>query len=180
MADSPMDQPPHSSAVSRRVFLGGSAVTLGAMALPAMQGTANATPRVAQSPAWTDPPNGYPEWNDNVGIFQVGSEPPHATLMPYAELGQALTGDRTESPYFLSLDGDWRFKYADTPDARDPHFYETGVDDSSWDTIPVPSDWQMHGHDFPIYVNITYPWWAANGKNENAQPPFAPTKYNPV
>ncbi|MZD08743.1 DUF4981 domain-containing protein, partial [Streptomyces sp. SID5785] len=32
----------------------------------------------------------------------------------------------------------------------------------------------------PIYVNITYPWWGANGLGEEAQPPAAPTRYNPV
>ncbi|MBO0830147.1 MAG: hypothetical protein J2P24_20425, partial [Streptosporangiales bacterium] len=128
----------------------------------------------------SDLPDGHPEWNANIGIFQVGSEPPHATLTPYADLDQALAGDRTCSPYRQSLDGDWRFAYADTPDERDPDFYETGVDDSAWDVIPVPSNWQLHGYDFPIYVNTAYPWWGANGRNENAQPPYAPTRYNPV
>lgn len=183
MSQVPIDQPDGRSRVTRRAFLGGGAVTLGALAFPATQGVAYAAPHMSPSarPAsWTDPPNGHPEWNDNIGVFEVGSEPPHATLMPYADLGQALSGDRAQSPFRQSLDGDWRFKYADTPDARDLNFYETGVDDSSWDTIPVPSNWQLHGYDFPIYVNITYPWWGANGRNENAQPPFAPTRYNPV
>ena len=44
----------------------------------------------------------------------------------------------------------------------------------------MPSNWQLHGYDFPIYVNITYPWWGPNGLGEDAQPPNAPTRYNPV
>ncbi|MCB9249456.1 MAG: DUF4981 domain-containing protein [Ignavibacteriales bacterium] len=47
---------------------------------------------------------------------------------------------------------------------------------SSWNTIDVPSSWQLKGYDYPIYTNITYPW---TGK-ENPDPPFAPVEYNPV
>jgi beta-galactosidase len=130
--------------------------------------------------AWTDPPNGYPEWNNNIGIFEVGSEPPHATFMPYADLQQALNADRTVSPYRLDLNGDWRFQHAQRPADRDTGFWRTDRDDSAWDTMPVPSNWQLQGYDFPIYTNVTYPWWGANGQGENAQPPFAPTRFNPV
>ncbi|WP_344867634.1 glycoside hydrolase family 2 TIM barrel-domain containing protein [Amycolatopsis ultiminotia] len=165
--------------VSRRAFLGGGAALLSTLALPATL-SALACPAAAATRGLTAPPNGFPEWNNNIGIFDVGSEPPHATLMPYADLGQALDGDRTRSPYRQDLDGDWKFRHYDRPDARDPDFYREDVDDSSWAEIPVPADWQLHGYDFPIYVNITYPWWGANGQNENAQPPFAPTRFNPV
>ena len=167
-----------SDPVSRRFVLYGGAVTLGALAAPVLPLT---LPVAAAPPVgWTPPANGYPEWNNNIGIFAVNREPPHATLMPYATDAQALRADRTRSPYRLSLDGHWRFRHADRPDARDPGFYRTGVDDRSWPTIPVPAEWQLHGHDFPIYTNITYPWWGANGLGESAQPPYAPTRFNPV
>ncbi len=170
----------YRSALSRRTFLSGGAALLSTLALPATLSSLACPAAAATRDRVAPPPNGFPEWNNNIGIFDIGSEPPHATLMPYADLGQALDGDRTRSPYRQSLDGDWKFRHADRPDARDPEFYRENVDDSSWATIPVPSDWQLHGYDFPIYVNFTYPWWGANGQNENAQPPFAPTKFNPV
>ncbi|MET8849799.1 glycoside hydrolase family 2 TIM barrel-domain containing protein [Amycolatopsis sp. NPDC004625] len=175
----PQQPSEHRRALSRRTFLGGGAALLSTLALPATLSSL-ACPAAAATRDRSAPPNGLPEWNGNIGIFDVGSEPPHATLMPYADLGQALAGDRTRSPFRQSLDGDWKFRHADRPDARDPDFHREDVDDSSWATIPVPSNWQLHGYDFPIYVNITYPWWGANGQNENAQPPFAPTKFNPV
>ncbi|WP_103355504.1 glycoside hydrolase family 2 TIM barrel-domain containing protein [Amycolatopsis sp. CA-128772] len=162
-------------AVSRRRFLEGGAAVLGTLALPGTASAAASTPG-----AWTAPPNGFPEWNNNIGIFEVGTEPPHATLMPHADVREALAVDRTRSPFRLGLDGDWKFRHADRPDARDPDFHRVDVDDRGWPTIPVPANWQLHGYDFPIYVNITYPWWGANGQNENAQPPFAPTRFNPV
>ncbi|WP_243866619.1 glycoside hydrolase family 2 TIM barrel-domain containing protein [Actinophytocola oryzae] len=159
-------------------MLEGGAALFGGLALPGV--SAWCAPAAAAAAGWPPPPNGLPEWNGNIRIFEVNAEPPHATLMPYADLHGALACDRTRSPFRLDLDGDWRFRHASRPDERDPDFYREDVDDHDWDTIPVPANWQPHGYDFPIYVNITYPWWGANGQNENAQPPFAPTRFNPV
>ncbi|GGK75760.1 glycoside hydrolase family 2 TIM barrel-domain containing protein [Mangrovihabitans endophyticus] len=171
--------------VSRRGFLeGGAAALLSGLALPAASVAAPAASTAAAAAAGASPaadlPSGLPEWNGTMRLFAVNAEEPHATLMPYAGLAGALAGDRTRSPYRLDLDGPWRFRHVSRPDQRDPDFYRDDVDDRSWDTIPVPSNWQLHGYDFPIYTNITYPWWGANGENENAQPPFAPTRFNPV
>jgi beta-galactosidase len=154
--------------VSRRRLLEGGAAVLGALALSAPPGRAHAAT-----------PDGPPEWND-FGVFRIGTEPPHTTLMPYADVPQALAADRTRSPYRLSLDGTWKFAYADRPDDRDPDFHRTDLDDGDWDRIPVPSVWQTHGYDRPIYLNITYPYWGPNGLGEDPQPPAAPTRRNPV
>ncbi|MEU6372738.1 glycoside hydrolase family 2 TIM barrel-domain containing protein [Streptomyces sp. NPDC046909] len=158
------------SPVSRRRLLEGGAAVLGALALPGPSTPAHAADRAA----------GTPEWNGNIAVFRLGTEPPHTTLMPYADVRQALAADRTRSPYRLNLDGKWKFAYADRPDDRDPDFHRTDLDDSDWDTIPVPSVWQTQGYDRPIFVNITYPWWGPNGLGEDAQPPAAPTRFNPV
>ncbi|MGV4888162.1 glycoside hydrolase family 2 TIM barrel-domain containing protein [Streptomyces viridosporus] len=164
---------PERQVVSRRRLLEGGAALLGALALPASPAAALPTARRAAA-------DGSPEWNGAISVFRVGTEPPHTTLMPYADLRQALAADRTRSPYRLGLDGRWRFAHADRPDDRDPDFHRTDLDDSSWDTLPVPSCWQLHGYDAPIYVNITYPWWGPNGRGEDARPPAAPTRHNPV
>ncbi|MFI1564761.1 glycoside hydrolase family 2 TIM barrel-domain containing protein [Streptomyces sp. NPDC020490] len=163
---------PRRAVVSRRRLLESSAAVLGALALSRPSGAAHAAGDAAA--------DSTPEWNGHVGLFEVGTEPPHATLTPYADLEQALAADRTRSPYRMSLDGTWRFAHADRPDDRDPDFHRTDLDDSDWDTVPVPSPWQLYGHDRPIYLNITYPWWGPNGLGEEAQPPAAPTRFNPV
>ncbi|MDQ0906515.1 beta-galactosidase [Streptomyces canus] len=164
-----MPHPYLPAPISRRRLLESGAAVLGALALSSgpLAGRGHAA-------------EGAPEWNGAIDLFRVGTQPPHTTLMPYAHVGQALAADRTRSPYRLSLDGTWKFAYADRPADRDTDFYRTDVDDTEWDTIPVPSVWQVHGYDFPIYVNITYPWWGPNGLGEEAQPPAAPTRYNPV
>lgn len=124
-----------------------------------------------------------PEWND-IAVYEVNSEPAHATLMPYDCLERALRGNRTDSGFRLSLDGDWRFRWSKNPATRVETFFQESFDDSSWGTLPVPSSWQLHGYDFPVYTNFTYAWTGANGGDEQPSPlgnyPHAPTRYNPV
>jgi len=68
-----------------------------------------------------------------------------------------------------SLDGDWSFLLVDSPAAA-PISFETD-DVAGWSTIPVPSNWAMHGHDAPIYTNIVMPW--------AGEPPATP-EHNPT
>ncbi|THF75105.1 glycoside hydrolase family 2 TIM barrel-domain containing protein [Cohnella fermenti] len=125
---------------------------------------------------YTPPANGYPEWNNNPEIFQLNRLPAHATMISYDTLEEALRGEREKSPYYLSLNGTWKFSWARNPEERVRNFYETGFDTSGWDDIPVPSHWQLQGYDYPQYTNVNYPWI----HQEDLVPPFAPTKYNPV
>ena len=127
--------------------------------------------------------NATPEWNDPA-VYEWGSEPAHATLVTYDTLAEAVRADRSASPYRLSLDGDWKFRWAPNPESRVLDFAAENADDSGWDLLPVPSSWQLHGYDFPIGSNTVLPWTGANGKNEQPAPtgdyPHAPTRYNPV
>jgi len=170
-----------------RRSLAASAASLAAVAAlaagPATLAPAAAAPAPAAPAAsftWPDPPNGYPEWNNNIGIYQVNAEPAHASLMPYESTAKALAADRTDSAYRLSLDGTWKFRYAAKPADASLDFAQPGVDPSSWADITVPGNFETQGYSKAIYLNVTYPWSGANGDNENPQPPFAPTKVNPV
>jgi len=118
----------------------------------------------------------YPEWNNNPEIFQINREPPHASLMPFSTLEQALEGNYENSPYYVSLNGTWKFHWAKNPLERPVNFYREDYDVNSWNEIQVPSNWQLQGYDYPIYTNIVYPWVGY----ERPKPPFAPTLYNPV
>lgn len=124
-----------------------------------------------------------PEWNDPA-VYEWGTEPAHAALMPYGTHAQALQADRLDSPYLLSLDGDWKFFWAENPAARMIDFAGDDIDDAGWDSIPVPSSWQLHDYDFPIGTNTVLPWTGANGRGEQPDPhgdyPHAPNSYNPV
>lgn len=61
-------------------------------------------------------------------------------------------------PFVKSLSGKWRFFLASSPGNVPLEFYVNSFEDSSWASIPVPSNWQMHGFDKPIYTNVVYPF----------------------
>lgn len=130
-----------------------------------------------QKLVYTPPTNGYPEWNNNPELFQINRMDAHAEKMPFNTIEEALIGDSKASSNYLSLNGLWKFTYADTPEQRITRFYEDKYDSSSWAEIPVPSHWQLHGYDYPQYINVRYPWCE---REPDLKPPFAPTLYNPV
>jgi len=37
-------------------------------------------------------------------------------------------------------------------------FFKADYDVSGWRELPVPSNWQFHGYDVPIYTDVTYPF----------------------
>jgi beta-galactosidase len=125
---------------------------------------------------YTPPTNGYPEWNNNPQIFGLNRMEAHAVRAAYATVEEALRADVEAAGSIHSLNGAWKFAFAENPQARIHNFYELHYDHSTWKDIAVPAHWQLQGYDYPQYTNIRYPW----DGNEDIQPPFAPTKYNPV
>ena len=113
------------------------------------------------------------EWND-LNVLQQNREAPHASMMIFPDAKSALKAgtDRTESPWFKSLNGDWKFNWVKNPAERPADFYKPDYDISSWKTIPVPSNWEIQGYGLRIYTNIPYPF--------KKNPPHAPVEWNPV
>lgn len=112
------------------------------------------------------------DW-ENPEIVGRNKELPHATFMVYSDRESALKGEFSVSPFFLSLNGLWKFHWVKKPAERPQDFQRTDFDDSSWDEIPVPSNWQLQGYGVPIYTNSDYPF----GKPD---PPHIPHDNNPV
>jgi len=113
-----------------------------------------------------------PEWEDPE-VFAVNKERPHADLTAYPDAAAALTGDRSASPWYVCLNGTWRFHWSPCPAERPVDFHRPGFDASAWDEIEVPSNWQLKGYDPPIYTNVKYPF-------PSPDPPRVPQDSNPV
>ena len=130
-----------------------------------------------------------PYWEDET-IFEENKERAVATYMPYeSEAAMLADAEYYATPWtvpvnnrFQSLNGNWKFNLVSEPSLRPLTFFEEGFDDSQWDEIPVPSNWEMHGYDKPIYCNVEYPhantppfikarpYYNDNGKNYGINP----------
>jgi len=93
---------------------------------------------------------------ENPELLGINKEPYHATLMPYANLQEALVARRHASSLCLSLNGSWKFNWVPTPEKRPVDFYKSDFDISSWKEIPVPSNWEVQGYGTPFYRNLGY------------------------
>ncbi|GAA6186226.1 glycoside hydrolase family 2 TIM barrel-domain containing protein [Aliiglaciecola sp. NS0011-25] len=104
-----------------------------------------------------------PEWN-RVDIQQVNAELPHANITPYKELATANNQQ--------SLNGQWKFHFAENPEQRPESFYQNDFDTSHWQDISVPANWELNGYGRPYYVNSGYVF--------KMQQPFVPSEQNHV
>jgi beta-galactosidase len=93
---------------------------------------------------------------ENPELLGINKEPYHATLMPYANLQEALVARRHASSLCRSLNGPWKFNWVARPEKRPVDFYKSDYDVSAWKEIPVPSNWEVHGYGTPFYRNLGY------------------------
>ena len=97
------------------------------------------------------------DW-ENPALVQQGQEPPHPAFMLFANRQDALSDEYSRSSWYQSLNGSWKFLYTDKAANRVMDFYKTDGDESRWNNITVPSNWELQGFGVPIYTNITYPF----------------------
>ncbi len=118
-----------------------------------------------------DSPVERPAWND-INIIRENTEEPRAHFVPYRSRQAAIAGEVSSNPWFRSLNGIWKFSYSDSPAKRPVAFYRKDYDVSGWHDLPVPSNWERHGHGYAIYVNVPYPF--------EIDEPNVPQDQNPV
>ena len=113
-----------------------------------------------------------PEW-ENPEIFQINRETPRATFYNFKSEEEAVLGkDWKSSSLYKSLNGTWNFHYSDSVQGRPAGFYNENFSLKGWNTITVPSNWEMQGFGLPIYTNVVYVF----PKN----PPFIPHNINNI
>ncbi len=100
------------------------------------------------------------EW-ESPERLALNKEQPRATFFSFADVVSARKVLPEHSAYWMSLNGDWKFKWVPNPDERPKDFQRTDYDVSAWDDIHVPSSWNIYGiqkdgtqkYGTPIYVN---------------------------
>ena len=90
------------------------------------------------------------DW-ENPQIIEINKEPAHATLVSYPDEISALTMKREKSSNIMMLNGAWKFRWVPKHQKAPKNFHRTGYEDSEWDEIRVPSNWQLEGYGTPIY-----------------------------
>ena len=113
------------------------------------------------------------EWPVSCKLYQlpelteINRLPMHSCLIPQAGVREALQGRKEDSPFFMSLDGEWDFVLLERPELTPENFAEPGFPLTGWRRIAVPSNWTRQGTwDLPVYTNVKMPF-------EN-QPPVVP------
>ena len=114
------------------------------------------------------------EWLENPEVFEVNRMEAHSSHNFYEKETDVCLGD--EMPLKQSLNGIWKFSYAEKPSEREADFYKTDYDISGFGDIQVPGHIQMQGYDQCQYVNTMYPW----DGHEELRPPRISWEYNPV
>ena len=129
----------------------------------------------------------YTEWHD-LQVNAINRFPLHTNFFTYPAddwvsekdgkivSKNILHMNKTESKYFLSLDGTWKFNWVANADQRPTDFYKEDLDDSKWKTMNLPGIWEMNGFGDPEYVNVGFGWRG----HFDQQPPAVPTKDNHV
>ena len=103
------------------------------------------------------------EWDDPLKT-SVNRETAHTLALPMASEADVVKNDLTLSPYYLSLDGKWKFQWVGIPTSAKNEWCAKDFNDAAWTDIDVPSSWQVWGlhnnkaWDKPLYCNTSYPF----------------------
>jgi beta-galactosidase len=95
----------------------------------------------------------------------------------------AESRNKEQSAYFLSLNGNWKFRWVEKPADTTAGFYNENFDDSHWDNFNVPANWEFNNtgknYGYPIYVNHPYEFGVRHPDPETLMENI-PDEYNPV
>lgn len=121
----------------------------------------------------TGNPEAVNDW-ENPDVVNINKEAPHVPIIPAMdrETAEQVLDDPSKSPFYLSLNGTWKFNWVRVPNQRPMDFFKEGYCLDSWHDIRVPGNWELQGFGVPLYTDEPYPF--------KPNPPKTPHDYNPV
>ncbi|MEO7933420.1 MAG: glycoside hydrolase family 2 TIM barrel-domain containing protein [Chthoniobacterales bacterium] len=91
-------------------------------------------------------------------LTSLNKLPPRATFTHFPSAEQALSHAPMQSPWILSLNGEWQFRCESNPDDAFRLIENLATDSADWGTIQVPGNLEMQGHGRPHYTNVQMPF----------------------
>ncbi|MGE5943448.1 MAG: glycoside hydrolase family 2 TIM barrel-domain containing protein [Flavobacteriales bacterium] len=122
----------------------------------------------AQQSKFTDV---YP-FIENTAVFEINQTEGHTVSIPFKSVDEALNLEKSKSENVLSLNGKWKFHFANTPEGTPKDFFTSNFNDRQWSDITVPSNWEMQGYGDPLFRNVAHAF--------KSNPPSVPREYNPT
>lgn len=114
-------------------------------------------------------------WN-NEKITEENRLPMHSSYFVYATPEEAAVGDWQQASNYLSLNGNWKFKWSEKPSELPDNFMGVGLADANWDTFQVPANWEMNGYGYRMYSSAGFEFTHLMKPN----PPYTPMDINPT
>ena len=105
-----------------------------------------------------DSPDGN-EWESPMNL-SFNKELPKSYFFSFENQNQAVKLLPENSPYWMNLNGTWKFNWVKNPNERPKNFYENNFDTSSWADVPVPMTcWTRHSDEaMPTSRSCTCGW----------------------
>ncbi|MCQ2223739.1 MAG: DUF4981 domain-containing protein [Bacteroidaceae bacterium] len=97
------------------------------------------------------------DYIENTEVFEENQEEGHVFYLP------------KES---VSLNGAWKFHFANVPEEIPADFFMPAFKDGKWGKINVPLNWEMAGYGDAQFRNVPAPF--------KSNPPYVPREYNPT
>ena len=88
---------------------------------------------------------------ENTSVYEEGQEEGHAFWLP---------------EHSLSLNGEWKFFFGETPEEIPTGFFAPDYNVRKWESIAVPGNWEMFGYGNKVFRNVHAPF--------KANPPYVP------
>ncbi|MDR1668037.1 MAG: DUF4981 domain-containing protein [Bacteroidales bacterium] len=102
-----------------------------------------------------------PYWQD-VQTVEKNREYPRSAFMSYDDRSSASTFRYENSRYYRSLNGIWKFYFADACGDLPANITDPQTSADAWKDIRVPGNWELQGYGVAIYTNIPYEFKPAN------------------
>jgi beta-galactosidase len=95
---------------------------------------------------------------ENPLLLDENKQPAHASFLLHTQKQDVSNTHFSKLPLYQSLNGNWKFMYTHSVVNRPTNFFTSNYNDATWNTIQVPSNWELKGFGTPIYTNIIYPF----------------------